>query len=97
MSSDDTTAIHELTNEVRGMRGDLRDTLTKLFGDATAENSHGRVPRLEIQVDDLEQRVGILEALRQRGAGAWWMILRIAAVVAFSADLLYHIVTIVRH
>jgi hypothetical protein len=97
MSFDDTTAIHELTNEVRGMRGDLRDTLTKLFGDATAENSHGRVPRLEMQVDDHEQRIDSLEALKQRGAGAWWMILRIAAVVAVSADLVYHIVTIVRH
>jgi hypothetical protein len=97
MSFDDTTAIHELTNEVRGMRGDLRDTLTKLFGDATAENSHGRVPRLELQVDDLAKRVGALEALKQRGAGAWWMILRIAAVAAVSADLLYHIITIVMH
>jgi len=97
MSFDDTTAIHELTNEVRGMRGDLRDTLTKLFGDATAENSHGRVPRLEMQVDDHEQRIDSLEALKQRGAGARWMILRIAAVVAVSADLVYHIVTIVRH
>ncbi len=96
MSFDDTTAIHELTNEVRGMRGDLRDTLTKLFGDATAENSHGRVPRLEMQVDDHEQRIDTLEALKQRGAGAWWMVLRIAAVVAVSADLVYHIATIVR-
>lgn len=97
MSLDDTTAIHELTNEVRGMRGDLRDTLTKLFGDATAENSHGRVPRLETQVDALEKRLSILEALKQRGAGAWGMILRIAAVVTVCGDLLYHISEIVRH
>jgi hypothetical protein len=97
MSFDDTTAIHELTNEVRGMRGDLRDTLTKLFGDATAENSHGRVPRLEMQVDDHEKRIDTLETLKQRGAGAWWVILRIAAVVTVCADLLYHISEIVRH
>lgn len=95
MSFDDTTAIHELTNEVRGMRGDLRDTLTKLFGDATAENSHGRVPRLEMQVDDHERRLDTLDALKQRGAGAWWMVLRVAAVIIVGADLLYHIVVIV--
>jgi hypothetical protein len=97
MSCEDTTAIHELTNEVRGMRGDLRDTLTKLFGDATAENSHGRVPRLEMQVDDHEKRLGTLENLKQRGAGAWWLILRAAAVVAFTADLLYHFAAFVMH
>ncbi len=77
------------------MRGDLRDTLTKLFGDATAENSHGRVPRLEMQVDDHERRLDTLDALKQRGAGAWWMVLRVAAVIIVGADLLYHIVVIV--
>lgn len=91
------TGMTELTDEVKGLRGDLREMLTKLFGDANVENPHGRIPRLESQVDNHEHRIGTLEALRQTAGGAWWLFGKIVVGMALVGDLAYHIFSMVRH
>ena len=63
MSFDEAGAVNELTEEIRGMRADFRNALTKLFGDAETENAHGRIPRLETRADDHEKRIGVLGAI----------------------------------
>lgn len=80
----------QLIEEVRGLRGEMRELLTKLLGDATAENPHGRIPRLETQVADHEDRLGILEGIKQRAGGAGWLI----ALAVGGVDLIYHLSSI---
>lgn len=76
------------------MRADLRVVYTKLFGDEMPmENAHGRIPRLESQIADHEQRLGVLESLKQRAGGAGWLV---AAVVGLI-EVAYHVFAIVRH
>lgn len=90
------TGMTELTDEVKGLRGDLREILTKLFGDANIENPHGRIPRIEYHVADHERRIDVLETLKTRAGGAWWFVGRVVAWAVIAADLMYHVVTIVR-
>lgn len=93
MAAENTTSS-ELTEEMRGLRGDLRVILTKLFGaDDSTENPQGRIPRLEAQVSDHESRIGLLESLKQRASGAGWLVATIMAVI----DLLYHLLTLRGH
>jgi hypothetical protein len=94
VASTENASINELTDEVRGLRADFRVILTKMFGaDDSTENPQGRIPRLESQVADHEERIGILEGLKQRAGGAGWLI---ASLVA-ATDLIYHVVVITRH
>ena len=90
-----TDNFHELTDEVRGLRADFRVILTKMFGtpDEKSENPQGRIPRLELQVASHEERIGVLESLKQRAGGAGWLV---AAVVGLI-EVAYHLLAIARH
>jgi hypothetical protein len=92
--SDEASVMNELTEEIRGMRADFRNALTKLFGDAESENAHGRIPRLESVAEDHEKRIGALEKLLTRGQGAWHLAGWAVAAVVSLATLAYHAVQI---
>ena len=96
MPLDEAIAVNELTEEIRGMRADFRNALTKLFGDAETENPHGRIPRLESVVDDHEKRIGALENLRTRGQGAWHLAGWAVAAILGLGQLAYYASTILR-
>lgn len=95
MSFDEAGAVNELTEEIRGMRADFRNALTKLFGDAETENPHGRIPRLETVAEDHEKRLAALENLRTRGQGAWHLAGWAAALFLGLGELAYHAGTII--
>jgi hypothetical protein len=88
------TAMQELIEEMRGMRGDFRTVLTKLFGDDKTENEHGRIPRLESVMDNHEKRIGALEELVTKAGGmksmAGWAVAGLLAL----GEIAYHVVTI---
>jgi hypothetical protein len=88
--SDEASVMNELTEEIRGMRADFRNALTKLFGDAETENPHGRIPRLESVADDHEKRIGALENLRTRGQGAWHLAGWVVAAVLVIGELTHY-------
>ena|SRR5579862_7236674 len=94
MSFEEAGAVNELTEEIRGMRADFRNALTKLFGDAESENAHGRIPRLESIAEDHEKRIGALENLRTRGQGAWHLAGWAVAAVLGVGELIYHAIAI---
>jgi hypothetical protein len=91
---DEASVMNELTEEIRGMRADFRNALTKLFGDAETENAHGRIPRLESVAEDHERRIGTLENLRTRGQGAWHLAGWVVASVLVFAELAHYSVAI---
>ena len=93
VSQTESTAIHELTEEVRGLRTDLRVFYTKLFGDETGENAQGRIPRIETTQANHERRIVRIERFTWIGAGA----VMILAFAGKAVEFVYHIVGIVRH
>lgn len=93
MSPHDTEALTQLTNEVIGLRADLRVFYTKLFGDEQAENPQGRIPRLESSVRDHNQRIKRIERWGWIAAGVAITINAIAA----GAEFLYHLTGIKGH
>ncbi len=89
----DFGAINELTEEVRGLRTDLRVFYTKLFGDETGENAQGRIPRIEATQVNHERRILRIERFTWIGAGA----VMILAFADRAIQFVYHILGIVRH
>jgi hypothetical protein len=90
MAPSEQTAINELTDEVRGLRADLRVFHTKMFGDDTQENERGRIPIIEATLEDHRLRIGAIESVRERGKGVAWL----AALIVGGIDLAYHAATI---
>jgi hypothetical protein len=90
MAPAEQTALIELTNEVKGLRADLRVFHTKMFGDDTRENERGRIPIIESTLEDHGLRIGAIESMRERGRGIAWL----AAIVVGTIDLLYNAATV---
>lgn len=97
MSPHESTAIAELTDEVRAYRRDvavltasITVLTTKLFGDPNNENLHGRLPVMEAAVEDQGKRIRRQERLSWIVRGA------ISAIVVISA-LVYEITNIKGH
>lgn len=90
MSPHESTAIAELTDEVRGYRRDLEVLTTKLFGDPNNENEHGRLPVLEAAVIAQAKSTALeFEAqgkrIRRQEQLSWMVRGVIGAVVLISA------------
>lgn len=90
MSPHESTAIAELTEEIRGYRRDIAVLHTKLFGDEKAENSQGRIPMLEARSKEHSIRIRRQERREWMARG---MALLIGAIVT-AAGFLYEITNI---
>jgi hypothetical protein len=88
-----TTALKELSDELRGFRADFRVFQTKLMGDDKTEDKQGRIPRIEAKLKDHDARIGNIEHLRWAGAGAAWL----GGVVVGILGACYYFFGIVRH
>lgn len=86
MAPHETEAIVQLTEEIRGVRSDLRVFHTKLFGDDGSESPQGRIPRLESAVVDHGRRIKHLEHRRWMQQGAWMLV---GMLLSMSALLYY--------
>jgi hypothetical protein len=84
------TLITALTDEVRGYREDTRVLNTKLFGDPSKENEHGRIPALEKTVTDQGKRIRSQEKLS-------WAARAIVGFIVLVSGLAYEISNIKGH
>lgn len=78
MTPVESTQLTTLTNEVKGLRADLRVFHTKLFGDDDGENTQGRIPRLEAKVAAHERKLARWEPIHFILRGAWLLLVAAA-------------------
>ena len=92
MTAMESSAIKTLTDEVRGLRGDVRVLHTKLFGDDASENKQGRIPRIEAEQADHDRRLKRQERVGWLGrAVLFWLWL------SAPVEFLSHLKELARH
>ncbi len=75
-----------LAEEVRGLRGDFRVMNAQLLGSPDGDDSsHGRVPRIEVALQEVSSRLRLLERFRWGGQA----LLVLATGLASVATALY--------
>jgi hypothetical protein len=93
MAPVETSAIAELTGEVRELRADLRVFQTRLMGDDQSEDDQGRIPRIEAAVADHEIRIARGEHLRWAANGITWF----CGVIMGAAGAAYSLYKVFSH
>jgi hypothetical protein len=93
MAPSESSALLELTSEVRELRADLRVFQTKLMGDDKSEDDQGRIPRIEATLIDYGRRIKRGERFGWAARGAAWIL----GVIAGAIGTAYYIVGIARH
>ena len=93
MTPHETKAIADLTDEIRGLRGDFAVIHTKLFGDDDKETDKGRIPQLEAKQAKTDKRLTRVERVGWMAAGAGWFV----ALIVAAVKAIYYTVGIVRH
>jgi hypothetical protein len=92
LSPHESTAIADLTDEIRNLRRDVAVLHTKLLGDEKTENEQGRIPVLEKQCKDHDKRITRQERREWMVRG---MAVLVGAVVT-AAGFLYELTNINR-
>ena len=82
MTPGESTQLTTLTNEVKGLRADLRVFHTKLFGDDDGETAQGRIPRLEAKVAAHERKLARWEPIHFALRGVWLLLVGAAGYFA---------------
>lgn len=93
MAPSESTALTELTNEVKEFRADFRVFRTKLMGDDESEIPEGRIPRIEATLANHEKRIARGERITLLGRGMVLLVLAIAAIM----QVWYHVLGVMKH
>lgn len=93
MAPNESSAITELTQELRDFIADFRVFRTKLMGDDKSEDDQGRIPRIEAAVLDLTTRLVRMESLGWMAHGIAWLI----GVIAGAAGTIYYFSKLITH
>lgn len=79
----------EMSDELGGLRGQVRDLRTVLLGDGEGETKHGRIPMLEARVDDHEARISDLEKTKIKWTAYGFAAGAVVAFGKWALDFLF--------
>jgi hypothetical protein len=97
VSQPETQALHELVDEVRGMRKDLEVFHTKMFGEPDSENAQGQLPRLEATVACHSARIPALEKRQAQRDWTSHLLSGMAGAILSIAAFFYYIHNLLKH